>query len=155
MLAVKIENLPDRDVDWNDSTPQCPRSSLSFEHFLPSTDDADALHKAATQYIMEVLVEEFDCLHHLKPLVPCRHSPHQVSSPTVAPMAILFKDEKYKAETVEILRELMADAKLSGNPQVHMHGIITIWDNWLNISGGGWRSANMQEHSSNEGVDTN
>lgn len=68
---------------------------------------------------MEFLVEEFDCLHHLKSLIPCRQSPHPVKPPTVAPMSILFKDEKYTAETVEIIRELMADAKLSGDSQVH------------------------------------
>ena len=117
-LAVKVENLPNWDVDWDDITPQRPRSSLSCDHFLPSTDDADALHRAAIQYIMEFLVEEFDCLHSLKPQVPCRQSQHPVKSATVAPMSILFRDEKYKSETVEIIRELMADAKLSGNAQV-------------------------------------
>ena len=118
-LAVKIQNLPDWDVDWNDSTPQQPRSNLTCEHFLPSIDDTDALHKAAVQYVMEVLVQEFDSLAHLKPLVPCRQSPHPVKLPTVAPMSILFKDEKYKAETVDIIRELMVDARLSGDPQVN------------------------------------
>lgn len=117
-LAVRIENLPDWDVDWNDITPQRSRSSLTCDDFLPSIDDATALNAMATQYTMEFLVEEFDCLHDLKPHVPCHQSPHPTRSPNVAPMAILFKDEKYKAETVEIIRELMADAKLSGNPQV-------------------------------------
>ena len=118
-LAVKIDNLPDWDVDWDDMTPQCPRSCLTCDHFLPSTGDADALHRAAVQYIMEFLVEEFDSLHPLKPFVPCRQSPHPVKSPTVAPMPILFRDEKYTAETVEIIRTLMTDGELSGNSQVH------------------------------------
>ena len=117
-IAVKIENLPDWDVDWDDTTPQCSRRDLNCDHFLPSTDDATALNKAATQYIMEFLVEEFDCLHDLRSLVPCCQNPNPVKSPTVAPMAILFRDEKYKAETVEIIRKLMTDAELSGNPQV-------------------------------------
>ena len=121
-LAVKVQNLPDWDVDWNDNIPQRPRNSLTCEHFLPSIDDTDALHQAAVQYMMEVLVEKFDCLAHLKPLVPCRQSPHPVKQRTVVPMSILFKDEKYKAETVEIIRELMADAKLSGDPQVNNSG---------------------------------
>ena len=30
------------------------------------------------------------------------------------------RDEKYKAETIEIIRQLMDDAKLSGNSQVCM-----------------------------------
>ena len=127
-LAVKVENLPGWDVDWDDITPQRSRSSLSCDHFLPSKDDADALNKAAVQYIMEFLVEEFHCLNDLKPIVPCRQSPHPVRSPTVAPMPILFRDEKYKAETVEILRELMADAKLTGNSQVKLIIIIEYLD---------------------------
>lgn len=118
-LAVRVENLPDWDVDWSDSTPQRPRSSLSVEDFIPSKEDADALHAAAVQYMMEFLVAEFDSLHHLKSLVPCRQSPHPAIKATVAPMPILFKDEKYTAATVEIIRELMADAKLTGDSQVH------------------------------------
>lgn len=117
-LAVKIENLPDWEVDWNDDKPQRSRSSLTIDHFLPSCEDADALNQLAVQYIMEFLVEEFDCLKDLKPHVPGRQSPHPVRPASVAPMCILFKDEKYKAETIEILRELVVNAKLSGNPQV-------------------------------------
>ena len=117
-LAVKIENLPDWDVDWSDDTPQQSRNTLSIDDFLPNSADADALHQTAVQYIMEFLVDEFECLKKLKPHVPCRQSPHPMRTATVAPMCILFKDEKYKDETIEILRQLMTDAKLSGNPQV-------------------------------------
>ena len=46
-LAVKVQNLPDWDVDWNDNIPRRPRNSLTCEHFLPSIDDTDALHQAA------------------------------------------------------------------------------------------------------------
>ncbi len=117
-LAVRINNLPDWDVDWNDTTPQCSRSKLGCDHFLPSTEDADALNEAAVQYTMEFLVQEFDCLRNMKHHVPPHQSPHPVETPDVAPMAILFKDEKYKAETIEIIRQLMEDAALCGNSQV-------------------------------------
>ena len=43
---------------------------------------------------------------------------HPAKVPCVAPMSILFRDEKYKAEIIEIIRQLMDDAKLSGNSQV-------------------------------------
>lgn len=43
---------------------------------------------------------------------------HPQRKATVAPMEILFKDEKYKAETIDILTQLTQDAKLNGNPQV-------------------------------------
>lgn len=67
---------------------------------------------------MELLVQEFASLQHLTCLVPARKSPHPVQTPQVAPMAILFRDEKYKAETIEIIRQLMDDAKLSGKSEV-------------------------------------
>ena len=117
-LAVRINNLPDWVVDWDDATPQRPRSTLSCDYFLPSTEDADALHETAVQYTMEFLVQSFECLRSMKNLVPPRQSPYPVKTPTVAPMSILFRDEKYKAETIEIIRQLIEDAALSGNAQV-------------------------------------
>ena len=33
-------------------------------------------------------------------------------------MKILFKDEKYKAETIDILKQLLIDAELTGKPEV-------------------------------------
>ena len=35
-------------------------------------------------------------------------------------MQILFKDEKFKAETIEILSDLMKDAGIYGEPQVNI-----------------------------------
>jgi hypothetical protein len=95
------------------TTPQC--------HFLPSTEDADALSKAAVHYTMEFLVEEFQGLKGLKSFVPPIQSLHPVSKSTAAPMAILLKDEKYKKykdKTIEIMQALMEDTKLSGTLQV-------------------------------------
>ncbi len=117
-LAVKIVNLPDWTIDWNDNNPQCSRKSLDSSHFLPSIEDADTISRAAITYTMKFLVEEFDHLKDLKCFVPPAQSPHSVTKPTVAPMAILFKDEKYKDKTIEIIQELMEDAKLIGAPQV-------------------------------------
>ena len=117
-LAVRIANLPNWKVDWDDNRPQQSRSSLSIDDFLLSVSDADTLNQAAIQYTMEFLVEEFKLLHSLKPLVPSLQTQHPAKVPCVAPMSILFRDEKYKAETIEIIRQLMDDAKLSGNSQV-------------------------------------
>ena len=118
-IAVKMQNLADWDVDWNDSRPQRPRSSLTCSDFLPDDDDATELLKRAVQYVMEFLVSEFNSLKDLKPHVPPRQSPHPVRRTIVAPMEILFKDEKYKSETIDILTELMKDAALTGQPQVN------------------------------------
>lgn len=119
-LAMSIPNLPIWDVNWDDRAPQKSRSSLGIDDFLPSISDGDALTRAAVQYTMEFLVERFDALHSLKSLVPTPQSPHPVKTTVVAPMPILFRDEKYKSETIEIIRQLMADAKLSGNSQVNL-----------------------------------
>ena len=117
-IAVKMQNLPDWDVDWNDSRPQRPRSSLTCSDILPDDDDATELLKRA---VMEFLVSEFNSLKDLKPYVPPRQSPHPVRRTIVAPMEILFKDEKHKSETIDILTELMKDAALTGQPQVNIH----------------------------------
>ena len=114
------QNLPDWEVDWNDSRPQRPRSSLHGTELLPDEIDFAVFNKHAVQYIMEFLLANFAALTDLKQHVPARHSPHPVQKATVAPMKILFKDEKYKVETIDILTQLMKDALLTGQPQVRI-----------------------------------
>ena len=67
---------------------------------------------------MHFLVREFSCLGHLKSLLPDEDSPHIASESTVVPMKVLFKDEKYKAQTTDILARLVVDTQLSGKPEV-------------------------------------
>lgn len=124
-IAVKLQNWPDWEVDWNDCRPQRPRSSLNATDFLPDDNDSAEFHKHAIQYVMEFLVANFPTLKDLEQHVPARQSPHPVRKAIVAPMKILFKDEKYKAETIDILTQLIKDAALTGQPQVKlmcMHG---------------------------------
>ena len=86
---------------------------------LPAREtDAAELHKRAVLYMMEVLVTDFKSLNSLKHLVPSRESPHQLQKSVAVPMKVLFRDEKQKAETIEILSDLVKDAALTGNPQV-------------------------------------
>ena len=125
-LAVKITHLPDS-VNWDDVEPQRSRQSLTIDDFLPSDQDGVALQEHATRYVMEFLVSQFPSLKSLKKFVPARESPHPVQKSVVAPMKILFKDEKYKSETIEILQQLMADANLQGSHQVqYLESIIVI-----------------------------
>ena len=119
-LAIQMQNMPDGDVDWADCRPQKRRSSLTCSDFLPDDSDVVHLHKRAVQLIMEVLVAEFKSLNDLQPHLPQRESPHPIQKTVVVPMQILFKDEKFKAETIEILSDLMKDAGLSGEPQVNI-----------------------------------
>ena len=55
----------------------------------------------------------------LKEFVPSREVVHPIEKSVVVPMKILFKDEKYKSETIEILQQLMDDADLKGLYQVN------------------------------------
>ena len=67
---------------------------------------------------LEILVAEFTLLGHLQQKVPKRKSPHDTQKSVVVPMKMLFKDEKSKSETIDILSELCKDAVLTGTPQV-------------------------------------
>lgn len=117
-MAVDIQNLPHWEVDWSDNKPQKTRSSLTCADFLPDEADATELQKRAVLLVMEILTTEFTSLSDLQKLVPQRESPNPVCKSVVVPMQALFKDEKYKSETIDILSALMKDAALTGTPQV-------------------------------------
>ena len=117
-LAVRLRNLPDWNVDWADSQPQCSRQSLTISDFLPSLEDACHMKERATAFLMRFLAEEFDSLSDLEPFVPEHKSPHPVQKSEVIPMKVLFKDEKYISETIDILSQLMVDTNMNGDPQV-------------------------------------
>ena len=91
---------------------------MYLSDFLPHETDASGLHKRAILYLMEVLATEFSSLRKLKDLVPPRQSPHAVKKSLIAPMKVLFKDEKCKSDTIDILSDIMKHAALTGNPQV-------------------------------------
>ena len=44
---------------------------------------------------------------------------HPPQKSEVVPMKILFKDEKLKSDTIEILTQLIKDGNLDGTPQVY------------------------------------
>ncbi len=67
---------------------------------------------------MDFLVTEFSDLRELRPLICPMHPSGPVNKTTVVPMKILFKDEKFAAENVAILKELVKDASLEGNNEV-------------------------------------
>ena len=117
-LAVDVRHLPDWEIDWDDNTPQRDPATLTITDILPTETDGQELKRRAVQYVMHFLVREFSCLGHLKSLLPDEDSPHFVSKSTVVPMKVLFKDEKYKAQTTDILARLVVDAQLSGKPEV-------------------------------------
>ena len=69
--------------------------------------------------MMQFLVTEFKSLADLKKFVPSKQTLHPTKKSVVVPMKTIFKDEKYKSETIAILTQLMIDAQLSGDPQVY------------------------------------
>ena len=120
-LAVRIRYLPDFPFQWSDTQPQLSRQALTIELYLPDKEDAERLQQRGVQYLEEFLVERFS---HLEDLQRYTHveglRPPQKSE--VMPMKVLFKDEKLKAYTIDILPQLVMDANLDGTPQVkHAH----------------------------------
>ena len=117
-LAVNIRYLPNFPFDWSDAQHQRSHQSLTVDDFLPSKDDAQQLQQRTTHYLMEFLVELFSDLAHLQKFVPPSQPLHPPMKSEVVPMKILFKDEKLKSNTIDILSQLLTDADLDGKPQV-------------------------------------
>ena len=88
-LAVEIRNLPDWDVDWDDTSPQRDPATLTISDILPSEADGIELQKRAVRLVMHVLVEEFPSLADLNPVLPPSDSPAMGKS-NVVPMKILL-----------------------------------------------------------------
>ena len=91
---------------------------LTISDFLSSETDAAQLKKRAVDYIINFLVQEFPAFSDLKKLPPGQPET-VIAKSEVVPMEVLFKDEKYIAETVDILSQLVEDAHLSGQAQVY------------------------------------
>lgn len=122
-LAIAIQNFPDFEFSWSDSQPQRSRASLSVNDFLPNESDGIILQERATAYVMEFLVTQFSSLAGLKKLLPPKQQVHPVQKSHVIPMKLLFKDEKQKSETIDILSQLFSDGNLKGTNQVYMHAL--------------------------------
>ena len=64
--------------------------------------------------MMKFLVDHLPSLSDLKQFLPASKSVHTVRADKVVPMIVLLKDEKYIADTIDILSQLAEDASLSG-----------------------------------------
>ena len=120
-LAIRLRHLPDWEFDWSDRSPQRSRQSLEVSDILPSDDDAAKLYERAIIYMMNFLVREFKDLAGLREHLPEEIPLHPVEKSEVIPMKVLFKDEKYTSQTIDILTQLMEDAALTGDSQVYMY----------------------------------
>ena len=116
-LAVNIRYTPQEQFNWSDDRPQRSMESLTISDFMLSESDAEEMGARATSYMMRFLVTNFSAFSDLK-FVPDETPLHPVVKTEVIPMKILFRDEKYISETIEILTKLVEDGKLCGEPQV-------------------------------------
>ena len=64
---------------------------------------------------MNFLVQKFPALSDLKKLLPKT----VMAKSELVLVKVLFKDEKYIAETIDILSQLVEDVRLSGQAQVN------------------------------------
>ena len=119
-LAIRLRYLPEWEFDWSDMQPQQSRESLNLSDFLPEEHDAAELKTRAIQYIMRFLVQEFSELHDLAQFAPKQQPLHPTEKTEVVPMKVLFKDEKYISETIDILTQLVEDGNLQGSCQVRI-----------------------------------
>ena len=67
---------------------------------------------------MQLLVTEFDSLSNLSRYVPPEKPLFPDTKTNVVPMRLLFRDEKYTSESVEILKKTAKGAGVQGSPHV-------------------------------------
>ena len=130
-LAIRLRYLPEWEFDWSDMQPQRSRESLNLSDFLPDERDAAELKTRAIQYVMRFLVQEFSGLHDLAQFAPEQQTLNPAVKSEVVPMKVLFKDEKFTTETIDILTQLVEDGNLQGSCQVSItqckHVLITAY----------------------------
>ena len=119
-LAIRINHLPDFPFRWSDTEPQCCRQSLTINFYLPNKEEATNIQEHGVHYLMGFLVDHFPDLENLRQYVPPFEPLHPPQKTDVVPMKVLFKDEKLKTDTIDILSQLIDDANLDGTPQVYI-----------------------------------
>ena len=117
-LAIEIDHLPPYDFSWEDCTPQKMRNNLTLDDIFPNVEDGRILFERAVQYTAQILVAEFPTFSNLRQFVATPDRSSAVHKSTVVPMKLLFKDEKYTDENIQILQEYSRECNLTGSPQV-------------------------------------
>ena len=94
------------------------RNDLTLDEIFPNVEDGRVLFERAVQYTAQVLVEEFPTFSDLRQFVVSPDRSSAVHKSTVIPMKLLFKDEKYTDDNIQILQEYSRECNLTGSPQV-------------------------------------
>ena len=118
-LAVQIQNHPPFPFPWDDNAPQKSCSELKEENILPNEDNGHHLYQQMMNFMMDLLVNEHKSLSDLCQFLPTKQHPPAHKS-VVMPMKLLFRDEKYTDENIQIMLQLLKDANLDGSPQVYV-----------------------------------
>ena len=117
-LAIGIDHLPSYDFSWEDCTPQKMRNDLTLDEIFPIVDDGRVLFERAVQYTAQVLVKEFPTFSNLRQFVVSPDRSSAMHKSRVIPMKLLFKDEKYTDDNIQILQQYSRECNLTGSPQV-------------------------------------
>ena len=115
-IAVKIKNLPPFDFNWDSTTPQKPRGSVTVDDVLPSEADGETLFHRVVNFVKHFLVKHFQSLKHLK--VEGDTCALSTEKSTIVPMPLINRDEKYTDETIRILHDYVKDCGFVGDFQV-------------------------------------
>ena len=68
--------------------------------------------------IQQILVEEFPTFSNLRHFVAIPDRSSSVYKSRIVPMKLLFRDEKYTNENIQILQQFSRECNLTGSPQV-------------------------------------
>ena len=101
-LAVQIEKHPPFPFSWDDKSPQKSQSELKEEDIISNEDDGHHLYQRMLNFMMEFLVQECKCPSDLRQFLPAKQHP-TVHRSVVLPMKLLFRDEKYTDENIQII----------------------------------------------------
>ena len=94
------------------------RNNLTLDDILPNVEDGRILIQRAVQYTTQILVEEFPTFINLRHFVAIPDRSSSVYKSRIVPMKLLFRDEKYTNENIQILQQYSRECNLTGSPQV-------------------------------------
>ena len=85
------------------TTSQRSLDSHTINDFMLSEYEAEGFKQRAILYTAQYIVKEFKSLSDLQKFIPPQSQIHPVVKMEFVPMKVLFKDEKYTSETINIL----------------------------------------------------
>ena len=116
-LAVRIQNYPPFPFQWNDATPQKSRGDLDEKDIVASDEVGVVLRSHMLTFMKTFMVQELISLSDLAQFIPSS-PPLPANKSEILPLKLLFRDEKYIDENIQILLQYMKETSSEGSPQV-------------------------------------